>query len=164
MSRSKDEVVVEEVEPTSAAARVLIDELSTVLAEAYGSSGRSGYQPEQELDGVFLIARLGGELAGCGALRSLDGRSDVAEVKRMYSRPGTTGVGQAVLRALESQAAQRGYASIWLETRRANSRAVRFYMAAGYRERAPYGQYVGRPEAICMEKVLPGHPTGTTGT
>lgn len=47
-----------------------------------------------------------------------------------------------------------GYRELWLETRRANNRAVRFCQIAGFVERAPYGKYVGRAEAICKEKML----------
>jgi GNAT superfamily N-acetyltransferase len=139
---------------TSADAQILIDELSAVLAAAYGSSGRSGFDPSAERDSVFLVAREGRHPVGCGALRPLPAHSGVAEIKRMYSRPGTTGVGRAILAALEAEAAKLGYEQIWLETRRANNRAVGFYERAGFVERAPYGRYVGRPEAICMEKKL----------
>jgi GNAT superfamily N-acetyltransferase len=145
---------IERIDPTSPEAQVLIDELSELLGARYGSSGRDGFDPVEEGPGVFLVARVDDSPAGCGALRALAGHEGVAEVKRMYSRPGTRGVGRAVLAGLESAAREHGYASIWLETRRANNRAIRFYESAGYRERPAYGKYVGRPEAICMEKQL----------
>lgn len=149
-----EQLWVAEAEVGSADAAVLIDELSDLLAARYGSSGRDGFDPTAEEDGVFFIARTDKELRGCGALRPLDGHHGIGEVKRMYARPGTSGVGRAILDALEAHAAAAGYRAIWLETRRLNERAVRFYEHAGYRERAPYGKYVGRPEAICMEKML----------
>lgn len=145
---------VEPRDPTSAEAQELIDELSDVLALNYGSSGRDGFIPDDEGAGLFLVALVGGHLAGCGALRPMPENDGVAEIKRMYSRPGTSGVGRAVLASLEFHAWQRGFSSIWLETRRANLGAVRFYERAGYIERSPYGKYAGRPEAICLEKNL----------
>lgn len=41
--------------------------------------------------GVFLVARVGGEPAGCVGVRTLD--TGVAEIKRMYVRPGYRGLG-----------------------------------------------------------------------
>ena len=72
----------------------------------------------------------------------------------MLAREGRAGVGSALLADLEARARDLGYRAIWLETRRVNAQAVGFYLARGYRERAPYGRYVGRPEAICFEKDL----------
>jgi ribosomal protein S18 acetylase RimI-like enzyme len=72
----------------------------------------------------------------------------------MYARPGTRGVGTAILHHLENQALRAGYAEIWLETRRVNTRAVSFYVRHGYRQVPNFGRYVGRPEAICLGKVL----------
>lgn len=140
--------------PTSPIATELISELSAVLAAAYGSGGRDSFSPTDETTVVFLVAFEGDHPVGCGALRRLPEEESHAEVKRMYSRRGTSGVGRAILSELEEHAGVRGFRSVWLETRRANSRAVSFYQAAGYREREPYGKYKDRPEAICMEKQL----------
>jgi ribosomal protein S18 acetylase RimI-like enzyme len=151
--KDRGPLVIEDVPPTSAVAAELIDELSAVLEQRYGSRGRGGFDAPSEHDGVvFLVARLDGRAVGCGALRPLvDG---ICEIKRMYSRPGTSGVGQAVLAALEARALALGFENVRLETRRVNHRAVAFYTRAGYGGRPPYGKYAGRPEAICMEKNL----------
>ncbi len=155
MGNPKHRVVrVTEENATSIDALILIDELSAVLDAAYGASGRSGFDPSVDHDAIFLVARDGPELLGCGALKPMAGEIAVAEVKRMYARPGTSGVGRSILAALESAAVAEGYRALWLETRRANDRAVRFYTRAGFVERAPYGKYIDRPEAICMEKLL----------
>ena len=45
-----------------------------------------------------------------------------------------------------------GYKAVWLETRRVNESAVRFYLEQGYQVRPNYGNYIGRSEAICFEK------------
>jgi GNAT superfamily N-acetyltransferase len=102
---------------------------------------------------TFVVARgAEGQLLGCAALRPLDG--DVGEVKRMYARPGTAGVGSALLAHIEEAARGFGYRQLWLETRRVNSRAVSFYERHGYAPIPNYGKYIGRPEAICLAKAL----------
>ena len=82
------------------------------------------------------------------------GGGDLGEIKRMYAKPGTRGVGAALLAHLEREAQGFGYRELWLETRRVNLRAVGFYRAHGYIEIANYGRYVGRAEAICFGKRL----------
>jgi GNAT superfamily N-acetyltransferase len=101
----------------------------------------------------FVVARSnGGSALGCGALRPLE--PGVAEIKRMYTRHGTSGVGSAVLRYLEDEAQALGYQAIWLETRLVNRRAVEFYESRGYVRIANYGKYIGNPLAVCFEKQL----------
>jgi len=88
---------------------------------------------------------------GCGALRPLG--EGVAELKRMYARPGS-GAGSSLLDALERQARAFGYAEVWLETRKVNVRAVAFYEKHGYCTIPNCGKYVGRTEAVCLGKAL----------
>ena len=102
---------------------------------------------------LFAVARgIDGAALGCVALRPLT--EEVGEIKRMYGRPGSRGVGAALLAFVEAEARAVGYRSAWLETRRVNTRAVAFYQRHGYREIAPYGKYVGRLDAICLGKLL----------
>lgn len=142
-------------DPDSPDARVLLAELGAALAGITGITGSDGAASFDPADvrgprACFLVARApDGSLAGCGALRPLaDG---VAELKRMYARPGT-GAGAHLLAALERQAWAFGYRDIWLETRRVNVRAVAFYGKHGYRVIPNFGKYAGRPEAICLGK------------
>lgn len=142
--------------PDSDDAQALLAELSARLAAITGDSGQSSFSADDLHDAraAFVVARNAqGKALGCGALRPLG--DAVAEVKRMFAREGHAGVGTAVLAQLEATAHRLGYRTLWLETRRVNVRAVDFYLARGYRERAPYGRYIGRPEAICFEKDLP---------
>jgi len=133
----------------------LIMELSTALEAITGDSGRASFDVEdvQGPTGCFVVARNGdGEAIGCGAFRPL--QPGVAEIKRMYARHGTSGVGSAVLHFLEREAQACGYQAIWLETRLVNRRAVDFYTARGYVRIANYGKYIGNPLAVCFEKTL----------
>lgn len=148
-------ILIRACDPSHDHARVLIDELSSTLAALTGDSGAASFTPDnfRHPRALFVLACApGGELLGCGALRPLDG--DIAELKRMFARPGTQGVGAALLAHLEQAGAAFGYRRLWLETRRVNTRAVRFYLGHGYREIANFGRYAGRPEAICLGKSL----------
>jgi GNAT superfamily N-acetyltransferase len=143
-------------DPDGADSRVLLAELGAALAAITGSDGAASFDTADVRGerACFLVARAAdGGLAGCGALRPLDG--DVAELKRMYARPGS-GAGRLILEALERQAAAFGYVQIWLETRRVNTRAVAFYEKHGYCVIPSYGKYVGRRDAVCLGKQLVG--------
>jgi ribosomal protein S18 acetylase RimI-like enzyme len=141
-------------DPDSPDARALLGELGAALAAIAGSDGTASFDAADVRGerACFLLARDADGLAvGCGALRSLPG--DVAELKRMYARPGT-GAGRVILEALERRASGFGYAEVWLETRKVNARAVAFYEKHGYRVVPNYGKYVGRAEAVCLGKTL----------
>jgi GNAT superfamily N-acetyltransferase len=77
----------------------------------------------------------------------------VAELKRMYARPGS-GAGAALLSALEQRAVALGFGEVWLETRHVNQRAIAFYLRHGYRRIENYGGYIGRAECACLGKTL----------
>lgn len=80
--------------PGSFDALDLMNELSARLAEITGSSGQSSFDPNdvRTANACFVVARnQQGRAVGCGGFRSLD--SGIAEIKHMYSRPGTSGVG-----------------------------------------------------------------------
>lgn len=134
-----------------------MEELSETLARITGDSGKASFDPDdvRSNSARFVVARNGnGEALGCGAFRPL--QEGIAELKRMYSRPGTTGVGSAILAFLESEASALGYKALWLETRIANERAVSFYERKGYRRIQNFGKYDGNPKAVCFEKRLIG--------
>lgn len=105
---------------------------------------------------VFLVALdpTDGAALACGALRRLG--PDVAEVKRMYVVPELRGGGlaTAVLRALETAAADRGWTTLRLETGSDMPWARRFYEREGYREIPLYGVYVGSDLSTCYERRL----------
>jgi ribosomal protein S18 acetylase RimI-like enzyme len=142
-------------DPGTPDAVALIDELSAALAAITGDSGRSSFDPGdvRVARALFVVARnADGQAVGCGAFRPVaDG---IAEVKRMYSRPGNQGAGSALLAFLEAQAAAMGYRAIWLATRSVNQRAVGFYRACGYGQISNYGKYAGNYRAVCLGKQL----------
>ena len=139
-------------------AQLLLDALSAALLRINGDSGRSSFDVEAATPrGGFYIARDGaGELLGCAALRPLDGVTDspVGELKRMYARPGSAGVGAALLAHVEAQARRFGYARLHLSTRVANARAMAFYAEHGYAPVIAWGKYVGAAQSACLGKPL----------
>lgn len=134
---------------------MLVNELSAILARLTGDSGASSFDPNDVRvpRACFVVARNSlGQAVGCGAFRPLE--SDVAELKRMYARPGTSGLGHAVLANLEARARCLGYKALRLETRHVNRRAVSFYLKNGYTSIPNFGHYVGNDKAVCFEKRL----------
>lgn len=153
-------MIVSACDPAHPDALALLEELSAALTAITGDSGKASFSLEDArvAGSLFVLARApDGGLLGCAALRPLAdsaGSGPVGEVKRMYARPGTRGVGAALLAHIEKAGAGFGYAQLWLETRRVNTRAVGFYLKHGYAEIPNYGKYVGRAEAICLGKPL----------
>ena len=88
--------------------------------------------------GLFLVATLHGEPAGCGALKFHPGAP--AEIKRMWVSPAVRGfgLGRRLLAELEARAAERGVRVLRLETNRTLTEAISLYRAAGYREVPPF--------------------------
>lgn len=88
--------------------------------------------------GALLVAEVGGELAGCVALRDLGGGS--CELKRLYVRPRHRGarVGQLLAEAMVAEARSRGYARMRLDTTPGMEAAQALYARLGFRDVPPY--------------------------
>jgi DNA-binding MarR family transcriptional regulator/predicted GNAT family N-acyltransferase len=99
-----------------------------------GLSTSVDYAEFAEPTGLLLIARLGDDPIGCGALKFHDG--EPPDIKRMWIAPSARGlgVGRRLLSALEQQAAQRGAAVVRLETNRSLDEAIALYRSSGYVE------------------------------
>ncbi|GFP75351.1 GNAT family N-acetyltransferase [Clostridium fungisolvens] len=141
--------------PTDPDAILLMDELSKTLESITGDSGKNSFDPKDVCvpRSLFLIAYgEGEEPLGCGAIRPID--ANIAEVKRMFAKAKTKGVGTKILLTLESEALKLGYSTLWLETRVINRAAVSFYKKRGYIQIPNYGKYINNPNAICFEKKL----------
>ncbi|GKU25244.1 GNAT family N-acetyltransferase [Clostridium folliculivorans] len=141
--------------PTDCDAIILMEELSKTLESITGDSGKNSFDPSDVCipRSLFVIAYDEAyEPLGCGAIRPID--EDIAEVKRMFAKAKTKGVGTKILLHLESEALKLGYSTIWLETRVINRAAVSFYKKRGYIQIPNYGKYINNPKAICFEKKL----------
>jgi GNAT superfamily N-acetyltransferase len=84
--------------------------------------------------GYFMVARVRGRVAGCGALKLVGCR--IGEVKRMWTADFARGQGVArtVLAAIEAKARELDVHTLRLETNKALVEAHALYRAAGYRE------------------------------
>ena len=150
-------IIIAAASASSAEARLLQDELSSALHAISGDSGRASFDAEvPDERGGFYVAKNGaGQLLGCAALRPLGEQGGTtAELKRMYARPGNTGVGAALLAHAEAEARKLGYRTVCLSTRMINTRAVAFYRKHGYAPVTPWGKYVGAAQSVCLGKVL----------
>jgi DNA-binding MarR family transcriptional regulator/GNAT superfamily N-acetyltransferase len=88
--------------------------------------------------GLFLVATLHADPAGCGALKFHAGAP--AEIKRMWVAPAVRGLGlgRRLLAELEARAAANGVRTLRLETNQTLAEAIALYRSAGYREVAPF--------------------------
>lgn len=152
------------------AGAALVGELTEDLRERYADSEDDAeddaYARELGPDdvvppsGLFLVARLDGAVAGCGALRR--GSDGQAEVKRMYVVPAArgNGVARALLGALEAEAVRLGYGAIRLETGTRQPEAMALYESAGYAPIPGYGTYGHSPLTRSYAKRLPRPGSG----
>lgn len=137
-------------------ARELIAELDAGFLKWYSPDHMFGLHPNEERDPRlhFFVVRDGDNAAGCGALRVLD--ENTGELKRMYVRPAfrRRGISRKLIAHLESTAHDLGISCMRLETGPEQVEALALYESAGYAYIPPYGEYVGSPVSVCMEKRL----------
>jgi len=92
--------------------------------------------------GTLLLARVGGETAGCCALRPLDNADypNAAEMKRLYVRKAFRGfgLGRQLAEAALDAARQAGYACVLLDTLDEMESARALYTDLGFVEVPPY--------------------------
>lgn len=122
-------------DPSSADARWCIGHYFAELRERFEDSFEPEPTPPFE---SFLVARLSGQPAGCGAVLTVG--PGVAEIKRMWvDRPHRgMGIGARLLDALEHQAAALGHRRVLLDTNRSLAEAQAMYGSRGYAATSRY--------------------------
>jgi DNA-binding MarR family transcriptional regulator len=139
--RAQDEVrhllarslfTVELEDPRSADARWCLSQYAAELDERFPEGFDPGVWPADATR--FVIARIDGQPAGCGVLKTLS--PEVGELARMWvDRPHRgLGIASRILAALEQQAAELGFTTVRLDTNRALDEAKAMYAGAGYAE------------------------------
>ena len=89
-------------------------------------------------NGCLLLVKNDGETVGCAGVRRW--QSDIAELKRMYLKPQTRGLGlgKKMLEAALENARQLGYRSIRLDTLPTMETAIALYREFGFADIPPY--------------------------
>ena len=107
-------------------------------------------------DVTFWSIWSGAELAGCGALKELDGGH--AEIKSMRTAAAflRKGVGSTMLAHLIEEARRRHYGRVSLETGSMEyfEPARRLYANFGFVRCGPFSSYVEDPNSVFMTRVL----------
>jgi DNA-binding MarR family transcriptional regulator len=118
-------------DPSSSDARWCLDHYFAELDERF-EEGFAAPGPEDV--SAFVVARLGGEPAGCGALKTLE--PGIGEIARVWvDRPHRgLGLGPRLLAALEDEAVRLGHRRLRLDTNRALDEAKAMYRSRGYVE------------------------------
>ena len=141
MTQSMD-VTIERVKAATPEIVTLLDALNKALAQGYSSEQRHALSIEQlfQPNIRFFVARVNSKAVACGGVGFYEG---YAELKRMYSTPEVRGrgVAKALLIRLEAEAQEGGAGLVRIETGIHQHEALRFYEAAGYRQRGPFGPY-----------------------
>jgi putative acetyltransferase len=101
---------------------------------------------------TFWSAWMGDELAGCGALRRIDGARGEIKSMRVVDAFLGRGVGRAILMFLIAQARSRGLRSLLLETGSAPAfaPALRLYESTGFTRCGPFEGYGEDPFSVFM--------------
>jgi putative acetyltransferase len=135
------DITIEQAKAATPEIVALLDALNTDLAghsneQRHALSVDQLFQPNIR----FFVVRMGDEAIACGGVGFYDG---YAELKRMYSKPAVRGrgVAKALLARLEAEARETGAGLVRVETGIHQREALRFYEAAGYRRRGPFGPY-----------------------
>lgn len=103
---------------------------------------------------TFWVARLDGEIVGCGAL--VEAGDGTAEIKRMFVDPQARGqkVARRLMDRMEEAAVKKRLTALRLETGIYQPEAIGLYRTFGYVEAPPFGDYRPDPLSIFMEKTL----------
>ena len=137
----------------SADARPLIAGLNAHALSVYPDPDSHHWRFSHE-EGLFVVAYVDGEPAGCGGVR--DFGDGTAELKRMYVDPRFRkhGVGRGLVEHLLDYARSIGVHRVLLETGVLLEEAVRLYGRCGFVEIERYGEYLDSPASLCMGRDL----------
>ena len=95
-------------------------------------------------------------IAGCGALRRIDGARGEIKSMRVADAFLGRGVGKAILAHIMVEAEARGMRSVWLETGSAPPfvPALRLYERAGFTRCEPFDGYTEDPFSVFMTRAI----------
>jgi GNAT superfamily N-acetyltransferase len=132
------DLVIEDELITSSGALSVYHAALDELTRRYGGSEEGKHLSTDELlppRGLFLLARLDGDLVGGVGLRPIsDPALEVGEVKRLWVRSDQRrrGVGLALMDEVEERARRLGYRQLYLESGYAQPEALELYRGSGW--------------------------------
>ncbi|MES2126505.1 MAG: GNAT family N-acetyltransferase [Pseudomonadota bacterium] len=108
---------------------------------------------------LFLGVEIDGELAACGAVKTMDDDGVYGEIKRVFvlDRHRGKGLSKQIMQRLEAHLQVTGVPLARLETGISQPEALALYEKLGYSYRAPFGKYQLDPLSVFMEKRI-GQP------
>jgi GNAT superfamily N-acetyltransferase len=140
----------------SPVARELVAAVQQEYVGRYGGPDEAVVDPAEfrAPEGLFLVAEIGSDPAGCGAWRVH--APGVVEVKRVYVAPGfrRLGLAQLLMDALEGGAAAAGHRAVVLNSGDRQPEALALYTGRGYVPVTGYGVYADSPGAVFLGKQL----------
>jgi putative acetyltransferase len=107
-------------------------------------------------DITFWSVWIGGDIAGCGALKRLDANRGELKSMRVADQFLGRGVGRAILEHLIAEARGRGMSSLWLETGSSEAfiPALHLYESAGFTRCGPFDGYGDDPFSVFMTRAI----------
>ena len=133
----------------------LVKHLDAELAERDGDE-HAFYAQFNKIDKIkfVIVAYDNDKPVSCGAIKQY--APIIAEIKRMYTLPEYRGKGMAsrVLNNLEKWAVELSCEKCILETGKRQPEAIRLYEKNGYTLIPNFGQYAGKDNSLCFEKVV----------
>jgi len=150
------EVLIEHLDPDSAAAQALIAASDAFYDGLYPpeSNHLEATSDLKQEHVIFMGCRIGDELVASGGAKLMRDDGDYAEIKRVFVLDAFRGRGlsRKIMQALETELRNRGVILFRLETGVRQPEALGLYRKLGYRERGPFGAYRVDPFSVFMEK------------
>lgn len=138
----------------------LIDASDVYMNALYPPEGNFAVDVDalSQPDIAFVVARLNGKAAGCGAIKWFE--DGTAELKRIYvsSDARGNGIGRRIMEQLQELADAKRVERLYLETGPLNIEAVQMYRAFGFEECGPFADYQENPYSLFMTKHLDKAP------
>jgi GNAT superfamily N-acetyltransferase len=133
----------------------LIEVFDTFLWERYPELKKDYWGNNLiEFNANVILIYLNGKAVASGCFKKYD--TNTVELKRMFVLPEARGLGlaQLVLKELEFEAKNQGFACMILETLYKQIEAISLYQKVGFSIVDNYEPYVGLSNSICMSKSI----------
>jgi putative acetyltransferase len=151
-------VNIEKIDPADPRVRALLAQSDAYMATLYPAESNHMEDVEalRKPNVFFIGASIDGDIAGCGAVKTMRDDGVYGEIKRVFVAPAHRGRGisRAIMEALERHLVEQGVPLARLEMGALQPEALGLYRRLGYLERPPFGKYQLDPQSLFMEKRL----------